>query len=237
MQVPEIPQKPIIQGSGSESQQYNNTQTDNNESIWLKDDGDGKFNREDIVDENLRNDDIFWNKIKDLEGKPLNEITKKLLDILYSLYNLNKGPDASFEPTKKTKDSNHKQNMTEGTELGRKLKYYCEKSDVKNVKEIFKQITPENVTYVVGSMSDIAEVIDEVFDWGNGFDKSDVHKEIVSKLVKRAYDLGLHEEIETARKQPWAKPFPDMLSEDCSLEELKNAIHVLSVVINDKENN
>ena len=86
-------------------------------------------------------------------------------------------------------------------------------------------------------MNDVAEVIDDVFDWGNGFDKSDVHKEIVSKLVKRAYDLGLHEEIETARKQPWAKPFPDMLSEDCSLEELKNAIQVLATVINEKENN
>jgi len=48
-------------------------------SIWLQDNGDGKFQLDDIVDPTLRNDTKFTDKIQDLLNKPLNKITKDFL--------------------------------------------------------------------------------------------------------------------------------------------------------------
>jgi len=155
------------------------------------------------------------------------------------------GTSHKAETTQAEKEVTAKDYFNEGETLAGELKVRLKGSDtnIEVAKQKLNEITSENVAYVVKNFENIAEEIDDVFDWGNGFDKKDVYNHVLSKLIQRFDELGYKERIEEIKSEPWAiassyekaisviEGKESAFSENSSLEDMVNAIKFYSSVI------
>lgn len=231
-----------------QSTSKNQREKQNNDiSIWCKDDGDGTFTIKDIIDENLKKDSKFINKIKDLFGTPFNDTCKNFLVMQKELYDLKFGkPKATETNSAKEREAIYN-SQKQGKEIANKLKLVLDGSDtnVNEAKKELEKITPENVAYIVQNFKDLAKEIDNVFAWGDGFDKKDVYKHVLSKLITRFNSFNTKEILKEIKNEAWVytPEYQKVLSiienkgfsEDNSLDEMNNAIIFLSSIIINEE--
>ena len=141
------------------------------------------------------------------------------------------------EPTKPDSTYPDKiiKNQESGFDLAKQIsdinQKFCESQNWDNrekYRKLLEQITPENVSYVLDNIPDLADLIDGVdlfiVKQGGccGFDKDEVFKYVLDNLQKRAARLGV-------------KDRGDDLTKGASLEDMKTRIGFLSKKIRNFE--